>query len=138
MKRPLIALALVLAFSQRRVTSGQAGRAGGPVGSSGESAGAGSPATEPTAACAEAFAPIADLDISALSDLGDHKAEVAPTIQGCESVADWIAGAQPVIDVEINPEHRRTAAQYRLRGPVAGRLGDLQGACIVLIDRRRP
>ena len=59
--------------------------------------------TEPTAACAEAFAPIADLHINALSDLGDHKAEVAPTIQSCESVADWIAGAQQVIDVEINP-----------------------------------
>ena len=59
--------------------------------------------TGPSAACAEAFAPIADLDIGALSDLGDHKAEVATTIQSCESVADWIAGAQQVIDVEINP-----------------------------------
>jgi len=101
MKRPLIALALVGLLAACGDQGG--GQSGGPVGSSGESAGAGSPATEPTAACAEAFAPIADLDISALSDLGDHKAEVAPTIQGCESVADWIAGAQQVIDVEINP-----------------------------------
>ena len=81
----------------------EAGRAAGRSAHRASRAGAGSPTTEPTAACAEAFAPIADLDISALSDLGDHKAEVAPTIQGCESVADWIAGAQQVIDVEINP-----------------------------------
>jgi hypothetical protein len=97
MKRPIVLLALVALLAACGEQSGS------PVGSSGESAGAGSASTEPTAACAEAFAPIADLDISALSDLGDHKAEVAPTIQSCESVADWIAGAQQVIDVEINP-----------------------------------
>ena len=101
MKRPLVLLALVGLLAACGDQGG--GQSGGPVGSSGASSGAGSASTEPTAACAEAFAPIADLDISALSDLGDHKAEVAPTIQSCESVADWIAGAQQVIDVEINP-----------------------------------
>ena len=101
MKRPLVLLALVGLLEACGDQGG--GQSGGPVGSSGASSGAGSASTEPTAACAEAFAPIADLDIGALSDLGDHKAEVAPTIQSCESVADWIAGAQQVIDVEINP-----------------------------------
>ena len=101
MKRPLVLLALVGLLAACGDQGG--GQSGGPVDSSGASSGAGSASTEPTAACAEAFAPIADLDIGALSDLGDHKAEVAPTIQSCESVADWIAGAQQVIDVEINP-----------------------------------
>jgi hypothetical protein len=101
MKRPLMLLALVGLLAACGDQGG--GQRGSPVGSSGGSAGVGGTSTEPTAACAEAFAPIADLDISALSDLGDHKAEVAPTIQACESVADWIAGAQQVIDVEINP-----------------------------------
>jgi hypothetical protein len=101
MKRPLMLLALVGLLAACGDQGG--GQSGSPVGSSGGSAGVGGTSTEPTAACAEAFAPIADLDISALSDLGDHKAEVAQTIQACESVADWIAGAQQVIDVEINP-----------------------------------
>ena len=101
MKRPLMLLALVVLLAACGDQGG--GQSGGPVGSSGASAGPGSPSSEPTADCAEAFAPIADLDISALSDLGDHAAEVEPTIKSCESVADWIAGAQQVIDVEINP-----------------------------------
>ena len=102
MKRPLILLALVGLLAACGDQGG--GQSGAPVGSSGESAAeSGAATTGPSAACAEAFAPIADLDIGALSDLGDHKAEVAPTIQSCESVADWIAGAQQVIDVEINP-----------------------------------
>jgi hypothetical protein len=101
MKRPLILLALV-ALLAACGDQGGAG-SGGPAGSAGASAGSGSPSSGPTAACAQAFVPIADLDIGALSDLGDHKAEVEPTIQNCESVADWIAGAQQVIDVEINP-----------------------------------
>ena len=101
MKRPLMLLALVVLLAACGDQGG--GQSGGPVGSSGASAGPGIPSSEPSADCAEAFAPIADLDISALSDLGDHAAEVEPTIQSCESVADWIAGAQQVINVEINP-----------------------------------
>ena len=102
MKRPLIVLALMGLLAG---CAGQGGAAsGGLAGSSGASAAEpGSAAGSPSAACAEAFAPIADLDIGSLSDLGDHKAEVEPTIAGCESVADWIAGAQQVINVEINP-----------------------------------
>jgi hypothetical protein len=102
MKRPLIVLALVGLLAGCGDQGGAA--SGGPAGSAGASAaGSGAATGSPTAACAEAFAPIADLEIGSLSDLGDHKAEVEPTIQSCESVADWIAGAQQVIDVEINP-----------------------------------
>ena len=101
MKRPLILLALVGLLAACGDQGG--GQSGGPVGSSDDSTAGSGVTTGPTSACAEAFAPIADLDIGSLSDLGDHKAEVAPTIQSCESVADWIAGAQQVIDVEINP-----------------------------------
>ena len=102
MKRPLIALALVGLLAACGDQGG--GGSGGSAGASGESAAGSEVATsDPTAACAEAFAPIADLEIGSLSDLGDHKAEVEPTIQSCESVADWIAGARQVIDVDINP-----------------------------------
>jgi hypothetical protein len=54
-------------------------------------------------ACEEAFAPLADMEVASLSDLGDLQAELQPTIEGCESVADWIAGAQQVVDDEVNP-----------------------------------
>ena len=102
MKRPLIALALVGLLAGCGDQGGAA--SGGPAGSSDVSAaGSRAAAGSPTAECAEAFAPIADLNIGSLSDLGEHKAEVEPTIAGCESVADWIAGAQQVIDVEVNP-----------------------------------
>jgi hypothetical protein len=102
MKRSLIVLALVGLLAACGEQGGAA--SGGPAGStSASAAGSDAAASSPTAACAEAFAPIADLDIGSLSDLGDHKAEVEPTIAGCESVADWIAGAQQVIDIQINP-----------------------------------
>ena len=54
-------------------------------------------------ACEEAFAPLSDMDIASTSDLGDLQAELQPTIEGCESVADWIAGAQQVVADEVNP-----------------------------------
>jgi hypothetical protein len=71
-----------------------------PIGSaeaSGPAVGAASPA------CEEAFAPLAGMEVASLSDLGDLQAELPPTIESCESVADWIAGAQQVVDDEINP-----------------------------------
>ena len=58
---------------------------------------------DPSAACGEAFAPLAEMEIGSLSDLGDLQAELEPTIESCESVADWIAGAQQVVDDDINP-----------------------------------
>jgi len=54
-------------------------------------------------ACEESFAPLADQEVASLSDLGDLQAELPATIESCESVADWIAGAQQVVDDEINP-----------------------------------
>jgi hypothetical protein len=69
----------------------------GSPGTSGPAVGAASPA------CEEAFAPLAEMEIASLSDLGDLQAELQPTIESCESVADWIAGAQQVVADEINP-----------------------------------
>jgi hypothetical protein len=75
----------------------------------------GSPAVESegasgvaSAACEEAFAPLADMELESLSDLGDLQAEVEPTIESCESVADWIAAAQPLFEEEVNPNTAAT------------------------------
>ena len=76
------------------------------------SAGASGPATTgPSAACAEAFAPIADLEVGSLSELGDLEAEVQPTVEACESVADWIAGAQQALGADV----RQGTAEMLLR-----------------------
>ena len=101
MKRIMIVLAiagLLVACTDQGAGSAQpSGSAvGGSAGTSGETSTA-------SAACHEAFAPLADMEIGSLSDLGDLQAEVEPTIQSCESVADWIAGAQQVVDDDINP-----------------------------------
>jgi hypothetical protein len=56
-----------------------------------------------SAGCAEAFAPLVEMEISSMSELGDLAAEVRPTVEACESVADWIAGAGEVIGGEVNP-----------------------------------
>ena len=46
-----------------------------------------------SAACEEAFAPIAEMGLSEFSELGDLTDEVTATVESCESVDDWIAGA---------------------------------------------
>jgi hypothetical protein len=101
MKRSMIVLALaglLVACSDQGAGSGQ------PSGAAAASGGtSGNTATSPSAACSEAFAPLAEMEIASLSDLGDLEAEVEPTIQSCESVADWSAGAQQVVDDDINP-----------------------------------
>ena len=51
--------------------------------------------------CEEAFAPLADMDVSDTSDLADLPDEVQPTVEACQSVADWIAGAQQVLGIEV-------------------------------------
>lgn len=56
-----------------------------------------------SAACAEAFAPLAEMGITSVSELGDLQEEVQPTIEACESVADWMAGAQAVVEEEVRP-----------------------------------
>jgi long-subunit fatty acid transport protein len=56
-----------------------------------------------SAACTEAFAPLADLGITKTSELGDLTEDVQPTVEACESVTDWIAGAQTVVEDEVRP-----------------------------------
>jgi hypothetical protein len=80
------------------------GSAGAPA-SAGASAGAsGGASGNASAACEESFAPLAEMEISSMSDLGDLAEEVQPTIESCESVADWVAGAQQVVEEEIDPD----------------------------------
>ena len=57
---------------------------------------------DPAAACAEAFAPLAEMELTSTSDLGEL-AEVEATVESCESVADWMAGAQQVVENEVRP-----------------------------------
>lgn len=72
-----------------------------------------------SAACAEAFAPISDLAPDSLSDLGDLD-EVVATVQACESIADWSAGASEVIGGEVNPNVARMLLEIRCADPGAG------------------
>jgi hypothetical protein len=103
MNRFLIGLALVGLLTActnggHRETDAPIGSAAmGSPGASGPAMGSASPA------CEEAFAPLAEMEIASLSDLGDLQAELQPTIESCESVADWIAGAQQVVADEVNP-----------------------------------
>ena len=74
-----------------------------PSPSAPDSSGSASTATdEPSAACAEAFAPLAAMELTSTSDLGEL-AEVDLTIASCESISDWTAGAQQVVENEIRP-----------------------------------
>jgi hypothetical protein len=63
-------------------------------------AAASGPAGTASAACEEAFAPIADLEVESASDLGDL-AEVEGTVESCESVADWTAAAEGALGIEV-------------------------------------
>ena len=103
MNRFLIGLALV-GLLTACTTQGD-GETDAPIGSAAaESAGASGPAMSgASAACEESFAALAEMEIASLSDLGDLEAELQPTIESCESVVDWIAGAQQAVDDEINP-----------------------------------
>ena len=82
-----------------------------PTGSAASTAGGAAGA--PTPACEEAFTQLADMQISSLSELGDLPEEVQPTIVSCESVADWIAGAQQATGLEINPNAAATLLRIR-------------------------
>ncbi len=103
MKRIFIALALVGLLAA--CTTQEGGSTDEPVGSAPMgSADASAPVMgDASPACEEAFAPIADMEVASLSDMGNLQAELEPTIESCESVADWIAGAQTVLGEEINP-----------------------------------
>jgi hypothetical protein len=60
-----------------------------------------------SAACEEAFAPIAEMGLSEFSELGDLTDEVAATVESCESVDDWVAGAQTALGTDVNPNTAR-------------------------------
>jgi hypothetical protein len=110
MFRPLIVLALagllVACTTQGDSTSAQPTGSGASTGAEASAAASGGAVTA-SAACEEAFAPVADLGLTTTSELGDLGEEVAATIEGCESVADWVAGAQQVIDGEVRPATAR-------------------------------
>lgn len=104
MSRIFIAVALIGLLSSCTNQGGNA-QTDQPVGSAGASASgsasSGVATGEPSAACAEAFAPLADMELTSTSDLGELS-EVEVTVESCESVADWIAGAQQVVENEIS------------------------------------
>jgi hypothetical protein len=84
-----------------------------------QSAGASTGSGSATPACADAFAPIAELDVDSLSDLGDLE-EVQATIESCESVADWTAGAQAALGIEANPATVELLLGIECNDPGAG------------------
>lgn len=71
-----------------------------PAASGSTDAAASGPTGNASAACEEAFAPLAGMEIESTSDLGDL-AEVEGTVAACESVADWTAGAEAALGVEV-------------------------------------
>lgn len=74
------------------------------------------PAGEASAACGEAFAAMAGEEVTSLSDLADLEG-VEATIQQCESVADWMAGAGELIGEEVNPATARLLLDIRCDVP---------------------
>ena len=119
MKRSLLTLALagLLAACQSQGSASEE-----PVGS-GAAPGASSSAAaggEPSAACAEAFAPLAAMNLQSVSELGDLEDEVTATIEGCESVDDWIAGADQVVANEVRPGAAELLLRIRCDQPGVG------------------
>lgn len=60
------------------------------------------PTGSASAACEEAFAPLAEMEIESTTDLGEL-AEVEGTVSSCDSVADWIASAEAALGIEVRP-----------------------------------
>ena len=100
-----------------------------PIGSAASSGAVSSesPTGSASAACEEAFAPIADMGLTEFSELGDLADEVEATVEGCESVADWTAGAQGHWR-RRQSERGCVPPRNDLRRSVAGRHADLRGA----------
>lgn len=53
--------------------------------------------------CTDAFADVEAAGVSDITELGDLQAEVAPTVESCESLDEWVAAAQDVIGDDVNP-----------------------------------
>lgn len=98
----LLALILAACTAQGSPSAAESAAASAPAASTDASAGTDQPTGEASPACTEAFAPIAELSLESTSDLGDL-AEVEATVEACESVADWIAGASAALGTEVNP-----------------------------------
>ena len=116
MKRYLTGLALVGLLAG---CSNQGSGASEPLGSlpMGSAGASGASMGDASAACAEAFAPLASMEIASLSDLGDLHDELQPTFDGCESVADWLAGAQTVVADEVKPGTARLLLGIQCNDP---------------------
>jgi hypothetical protein len=69
-----------------------------------------------TAECEAAFAPLADMEITSLTELGDL-AEVDATVTACESVDDWTAAAEENLGVEVRPGTARMLLGMRCQDP---------------------
>lgn len=70
----------------------------------------------PSAGCGEAFAALGDQEVTSLSDLADLEG-VEATIEQCESVADWMAGAGELIGEEVNPSTAQLLLEIRCELP---------------------
>jgi hypothetical protein len=113
----VLVIALLAACTAPSTQTNQApGSASGSASGAASAAASGEPAGSASAACSEAFAPLADMDISSISDLGDL-AEVDATVENCESVADWTAGAQDALDIEMTPSTIRLLLGIRCDDP---------------------
>ena len=134
MRRMLITLAVVGLLAACSTSNGGGGSSEStgtepsPASSSAASSGASSGASEgagggtagaPSAACEEAFAPLADLGIETSSDLGDL-GEVEATVENCESVADWTATAQSTLGIEVRPGTADLLLRIRCDDPSLG------------------
>ena len=53
--------------------------------------------------CTESFGGVADAGVTSITELGDLGEEVEVTIEACESLDEWIAGAEQVLPDDINP-----------------------------------
>ena len=115
----VLVIAMLTACTTPSTSSDQA--QGSDAGASAaESAGAARGSGSATPACTEAFAPIAELGLDSLSDLGDLE-EIQATIESCESVADWTAGAQEALGIEANPATVQLLLDIECNQPGAGR-----------------
>ena len=87
--------------------------AGASPDASAGSSGAGGTAS---ASCTDAFAPLEGQDATSLSDLADLEG-IEATIEQCESIDDWMAGASTVIGDEVNPSTVNLLLQIRCEVP---------------------
>jgi hypothetical protein len=69
-----------------------------------------------SAACTDAFTALEGQDATSLSDLADLEG-IEATIEQCESIDDWMAGASAVIGDEVNPSTVNLLLQIRCEVP---------------------